>query len=362
MISRNLKRLLRTPGRLTRHLLPRRLRRMLVIPLVIVGIGTVAYPLIEGEKWSLFDGLYMTVITLTTLGYGEIPEPLSKPGRVFTMCLALGGIFILFYIATDAIRSVVTGELRDLLGKERMDDRLKHLRDHMIVCGFGRMGKIVCDELEKLHHPFVVIDTDTPKTEWPYAHGLRLYGNATEDDLLRRAGIDRAKALMAVVGSDAENLYITLSARLLNPKLMLVARAEEEEAEAKLRKVGVNKVISPYLTGGHRAVQAVLKPSVLHFMESATKSEYTGLQVEELRIEPGSKLARTTIESSRLVQDYNVTVVGVLQSNGELLSSPTGDTVIEPGAVLIAIGTRPNLERIEPLALSPKRLAGTSPG
>jgi len=353
VLTRKLKYLIREPGRRFRKMLPRRLRRMIMILIAILAIGTVAYPLIEGPRWTLFDGLYMTVITLTTLGYGEIPEPLSKPGRVFTMILALGGIFVLFYIATDMIRSVVTGELRVLLGRERMDDQLKHLHGHMIVCGYGRMGKIVCEELERLRHSFVVIDTGVPQEDWNFQFGLRIHGNASEDEILRKAGIDRAKALITVVGSDAENLYISLSARLLNPKLVLVARAEEEEAESKLRKVGVNKVISPYLTGGHRAVQAVLKPTVLHFMETATRSAFKELQVEEIHIANGSQLAGQTLKESRLSEDYGVTVVGVLQANGDVLNAPTGDTRIEPDTTLIAIGRRQNLDQIEPLASKP---------
>lgn len=247
---------LRLPARAIRRNLPRRLRRLILLPLGFVVVGTIGYPLIEGPKWTLFDGLYMTVITLTTLGYGEIPEPLSTAGRSFTMVLALGGIFVLFYAATDVIRSAVTGELRDLLGREHMDDQLKHLTGHTIVCGFGRMGKIVCDELERLHRRFVVIDPIVKAGDWIYRHGLQLQGDAAEDEILRKAGIDRASALISVVGSDASNLYIVLSARLLNPNLVIVARAEEQEAESKLRKVGANRVVSPYIAGGHLAVQA----------------------------------------------------------------------------------------------------------
>jgi len=325
---------------------------MLLVPLTIIAVGTVAYPAIEGPPWTYFDGLYMTVITLTTLGYGEIPEPLSKPGRVFTIVLALGGIFVLFHIATDIVRSIVTGELRELLGKEQMDDHLKHLHSHLIVCGYGRMGRIVCEELEQLGQQFVVIDTKDPGTEWHYHKGIRVHGNATEDAILRKAGIEKAKALITVVGSDAENLYITLSARLLNPKLVLVARAEEEEAEVKLRKVGVNQVISPYLTGGHCAVQAVLKPTIFRFMKTATRSAFTELQMEEVRIESGSTLAGSILQSSRLSPDVGVIVVGVLKANGEVLNTPTGNTVLEPGDVLIAVGKRDNLDVIERLASS----------
>ncbi len=339
----------RLPGRLFRRSLPRRIRRMLPVPLGIVAVGSVAYPLIEGPPWTLFDGLYMTVITITTIGYGEIPQPLSRPGRVFTMFLALGGIFVLFYFAADVIRSVVTGELRDLLGKERMDDRLKHLGGHTIVCGFGRMGKIVCDELERHGRPFAALDVAEPKDEWGYRHGLRVRGDATEDDILRHVGIERATALIAVLGSDAGNLYIVLSARLLNPKLTIVARAEEEDAEAKLRKVGADKVISPYLEGGHRAVQAVFQPTVQHFVDQATRSWRLDLQMEEFRVEAGSELAGRSLRDSRLSQDHGVIVVGIVRPDGDVLTAPTGDVEIEAGATLIAIGKRQRLTAVEPL-------------
>lgn len=344
------KRWLDWPTALLRRVLPRRTRRMLLVPLVIMLVGSVGYPLIEGDPWTWFDGLYMTVITLTTLGYSEVHPPLSDPGRAFTMLLALGGIFTLFYFATEIVRSVVTGEVKELLGRERMEDALKHLAGHLIVCGFGRMGKIVCDELERQKRKFVVIDKFPPPTDWPYYHGLRLQGDATEDEGLRKAGIDRAKALITVVGSDADNLYITLSARLLNPGLLIVARAEEEEAEAKLRKVGANKVISPYLAGGHRAVQAVLRPSVLHFMEMATRPEFLDLQLEEVKVEAGSRLAGVLLGDSRLSRDYGVIVVGVVRPSGEVVYGPQGDVTIEAGATLVAIGQRRQLDKLEALA------------
>lgn len=349
-MKRHLARLLRWPGRVVRRVLPRRIRRLAAVPLLILAVGTVAYPLIEGPPWTMFDGLYMTVITLTTLGYGEIPRELSWQGRTFTMLLALGGIFTLFYIATDIVRGVVTGEIRDLIGKERMEDELKHLSGHQIVCGFGRMGKIVCDELERLKKRFVVIDKMPQPPSWNYLQGLHLQGDANEDEVLKRAGLDRAKAIISVVGSDADNLYIVLSARLLNPHVLIVARAEEEEAEGKLRKVGANKVISPYLAGGHRAVQAVLRPAVLSFIEMASRPEFIDLQIEELRLEPGSPLAGKSLRDSRLSQDYGVTVVGIIRHTGEVVFSPPGDAVLEANATLIAIGPMRKLQAVEQLA------------
>lgn len=349
-MKHHLTRLLRWPGRLIRRFLPRRIRRLVLVPMVILTVGTVAYPLIEGPPWTAFDGLYMTVITLTTLGYGEIPRELSWQGRTFTMLLALGGIFTLFYIATEIVRGVVTGEIRDLIGKERMEDELKHLTGHQIVCGFGRMGKIVCDELERLKKRFVVIDKMPQPPGWNYLQGLHLQGDANEDEVLKRAGLDRAKAIISVVGSDADNLYIVLSARLLNPKILIVARAEEEEAESKLRKVGANKVISPYLAGGHRAVQAVLRPAVLSFVEMASRPEFIDLQIEEIKIEAGSKLAGQTLRDTRLSQDYGVLVVSIIRPNGDVVYSPPGEAILEPDSTVIAIGPMRPLQEVEKLA------------
>lgn len=333
--------------RKVRRVVPRPVLRSLGIMLGLIVVGTVGYPLIEGDPWTLFDGLYMTVITLLTIGYGEIPQPLSTGGRAFTMVLAFGGVFTVAYYAGEVVRGTLTGELQALLGRQRMEDDLAALTGHLIVCGYGRMGRIICGELERQRKRFVAIDTAPPPADWPYRHGVWLTGNATEDEVLRRAGIDRARAIVTAVGSDADNLYITLSARLLNPKLFIVARAEEEEAEAKLRKVGANKVISPYLAGGHRAVQAVLRPTVLHFMEMATRPEFVDLQIEEVRVEPASALAGKSLRESRLSQDLGVIVVGILRPTGEVLYGPGGDVVMEPGATLIVIGQRARLDRVE---------------
>lgn len=336
----------------------RRVRRSVPLPVLrsagilagLTTVGTVGYPAIEGPPWTLFDGLYMTVITLLTIGYGEIPAELSTGGRAFTMVLAFGGVFTFAYYAGEVVRGTLSGELQALLGRQRMEDDLATLSGHLIVCGYGRMGKIICDELERQKKRFVVIDTSPAEPDWPHRFGLRLHGNATEDEVLRKAGIDRAKALITAVGSDADNLYIVLSSRLLNPKLFLVARAEEEEAEAKLRKVGANKVISPYLAGGHRAVQAVLRPTVLHFMEMATRPEFLDLQIEEIRVEPFSALAGKSLRETRLSQELGVIVVGILRPTGEVLCGPQGDVVVEPSATLIVIGQRSRLDRAEALA------------
>ncbi len=349
-----LTRFLRARGRLVirwiRTHIPNRLLVTLGVAVALLGTGTLGYRWIEGEHWSYFDGFYMTAITLTTIGYGETHH-LSDRGRAFTVLLAYSGIFTLAYFASELVRAVVTGELRAAIGRKWVDDQLANLSGHTIVCGYGRMGRIVCDELERQQKRFVVLDTDPDLLkELPFKYGLPVHGDAASDDLLRKAGVDRAKALITVVGSDSANLYITLTARLLAPKLLIVARAEEEEAEAKLRKVGANKVISPYLAGAHRAVQAVFRPTVLHFMEMATRPEFLDLQIEEVRIQTDSPLAGQVLRQTRIHQDLGVMVVGIQRPDGELLYNPPGEAVIEPDAVILALGQKRQLDQLERLA------------
>ncbi len=337
--------------RWVRRHIPVRVWLAFVIPGLLLSVGTVGYRWIEGEPWTYFDGFYMTAITLTTIGYGET-HPLSNAGRLFTVVLAYSGIFTLAYFASELVRAVVTGELRQVIGRQWVDDQLATLSGHLIVCGYGRMGKIVCAELERQKRRFVLVErTGEALKEVNYQYGLVLAGDATADELLRKAGIERARALITVVGSDADNLFITLSARLLNPKLLIVARAEEEDAETKLRKVGANKVISPYLAGAHRAVQAVLRPAVLHFMEMATRPEFLDLQIEEVRIASGCALAGRSLVQSQIHRDLGIVVVGIVRPNGELLYNPPTDTVVEAEAVLIALGQRRHLDRLEKLAV-----------
>jgi len=339
--------------RILRYRIPWRVRQGLLVILGLQCLGTVAYPLIEGsDRWGYFDGAYFTAITLATIGFGEIPHELSKPGRAFTIVLAYGGIFTLAFFASELVRTVVSGELQAILGKERMEEGISRLSGHLIVCGYGRMGKIICDQLEHHKEPYVVIDTGHCPTDWPAKFGFWLAGNATEDEVLRKAGLERAKALISAVGTDADNLYITLSARLINSKVLIVARAEEVEAESKLRKVGANKIVSPYLAGGQRAVQSVLRPMVLNFLDMTSRPELLDLQLEEIPLLTGSKLAGETLRSAALGKDYGVTIVCLMRSNGELVYSPHGETLIEAGMTLVVLGPRRQLDQIEKLAAS----------
>jgi voltage-gated potassium channel len=327
---------------------PRRFLFMLLVPALLLVAGTLGYHLIEG--WSLFDALYMTAITLTTVGYAEVHE-LSTAGRAFTMVLLLGGVVVFVYALTEVVRGIVSGEVRTALGRQRMERSLADLRQHMIVCGYGRMGHLVCEHFAAHGLAFVVIDRQPESlADFQVPHGLALHGDATSDEVLRRAGVERARGLVAVITSDADNLYITMSARLLNERLFIVARAEDERAEQKLVRAGADRVVSPYAIGGARMAQAVLRPTVVDFLELATRTEHLALQIEEVRIQAGSHLAGTTLRDSQVRQDLGIMIVAIKKGSGEMLFNPPPDAAMEPGDILITLGPRPQLDRLERLA------------
>ncbi len=324
----------------------RRLLLPIVIPLVLLAIGTLGFRLIEGPEWTWLEAFYMATITLTTVGFMEV-HPLSWAGRLFTSIFSLFGIFTLFYLATQIVRYVVSGEIRSGWGKRLMERQLATINDHLIICGFGRMGQQVAREFERRGLSYVVVDRDA--MNWRQASrpaGLFVHGDATLDDVLKRAGVTRARSLMTVVSSDADNLYITMSARLLNPKLMIVARAEDPAADEKLRRAGANRVVSPYLIGGQRMAQAVLRPTVLEFIDLATRADRSWLQIEEIEVAPGSALAGKTLENCRL-REQQINVIAIRGPGGEISATPSAKSVIEPGSILIVLGPRPALDELE---------------
>jgi voltage-gated potassium channel len=328
---------------------PRRYFVLIVIPIVLMLAGTAGYYLLD-DRYTLFDALYMTVVTLTTVGYGEV-HPLTPAGRVFTIILLLVGVLTFFYTVTELVRVVISGEVQQLLGRRRMERSLAGMKNHMIICGYGRMGRHVCREFSQRRLPFVIIDRRGELLrDFDLPSGIALEGDATSDEVLKRAGVERARALVTVAASDADNLFITLSARLLNDRLFIVARAEGELAEEKLRRAGASRVVTPYAIGGAKVAMAVLRPAVVDFIELATGTEHLDLQIEETLIRPGSKLAGVTLHASALRQDLGVIVVAIKQANGHLVANPPGDAVMTPGDTLIALGARQSLDRVEILA------------
>jgi voltage-gated potassium channel len=321
-------------------------------PVVLILVGTGGYVLIEG--WSAWEALYMTVITLTTVGYREV-HSMSKAGEAFTMALALGGIFTLFYAATHVIASLVRGDLIHYFGSRRMQHNIDQLNDHAIVCGFGRMGRLVCQQLAAADLPFVTIDQDANLFErFDLPRGFFLHGDATTDEMLKRAGVERARALIAAVASDSDNLYVTMSARLLNEKVFIVARAEDERSEEKLLRAGANRAVSPYTIGGARVAQAVLRPNVVDFLELATRSEHMELNIEEAKVSSGSTLAAKSISDSEF-ELRKVIVVAIRKPDGKMLFHPPDEVVLNDGDVLIMLGHRTDLDYIARVAANGSR-------
>lgn len=328
---------------------PHRYVWLMLVPAVLVLAGTLGYWLLE-KQYTLFDSLYMTVITLTTVGYGEVHE-LSTVGRAFTIVLLLGGVFTIFFTATEIVRAVVSGEVRELFGRQLMERNLAEMRDHVIVCGYGRMGRFICKEFSRNGYPFVLVDRAPDLVDkLVLPHGLALVGDASADDVLKHAGIERARALVTVAGADADNLFITLSARLLNDKLFIVARAETEAAEHKLKRAGASRVVSPYALGGSRVAHAVLRPNVVDYLDLATGGEFYDLQIEELTIRAGSKLDGVSLKDSLLHRELGIMVVAIKKPRGGMIFNPPGDARMEGGDTLIALGRREQIEQLEAMA------------
>ena len=325
----------------------RHLEYSFVILILIIGLGTFGYALIEG--WPLFDSLYMTVITLATVGYGEV-HPLSPSGRVFTLFLIFSGS------ASSPMRSVVwfsswwKGSFARYWGGKNWKNRSSKLEGHYIICGYGRIGGLICKEFQARPLPFVVVEKDPGLCE-KLANEGRLFvaGDATDDETLVAAGIRRAKGLITAVTSDTENVYITLTARGLNPDLFILARAGEEGSEKKLRRAGASKVISPYIIGATRMAQAVLRPSVVDFIEIATAGKNLELQLEEIRVAADSHLVQKTLVSSGVRREWGIIIVGIKKGRWPDDLQPQSTTLIDAGDILITLGERTailNLERV----------------
>ena len=323
------------------------IRKKLFIPILLIilinTIGTTGYMVIEG--WNLRDSLFMTVTTLTTVGYGEVHD-LTPAGEVFTMVLLTLGVGTILYLLSALAKIVLEGELKQIIGRSRLERRIKYLKDHYIVCGYGRMGKTVVTELSSKGMDVIAIEKDPVDIE-DKEELVLIEGDATKDDVLMRAGIERARGLISVLPTDAENLFVVLSARVLNPNLLIYTRAGDEGSERKIMRAGADRVVSPYHTGGLRIANMILKPAVVDFIELATKSGNLEIQIEEIEIRPGSALSGKTLEVSGIGRDLGVIIVAVKKPDGTMQFNPTSRTVINPGDTLIALGDKSKLKALE---------------
>jgi voltage-gated potassium channel len=320
-----------------------------LIPAVMLT-GTIGYSLIEG--WSLWDAFYMTVITITTVGYQEV-HPLSRVGQAFTVFILLAGVGAFFYGIALVLALVAEGQFAERIERRRFARMLDDLTDHFILCGFGRMGEIIAREFSRQSAPFVIIERSAERMQAALERGyLAVEADASNEDVLRSVRIDRARGLIAAVGTDAENVYAVLSARLLRPDLFIVGRAQTEDARVKLRRAGADRVISPYHLGGLQLAQTALRPAVVDFVDLATSSEHLDLNLEQVHIDRGSPLAGQSLIDAGLRQRYGVVVVGIRRADGHMDFNPAPEAAMRAGDDLVVLGRSENLKELETAALS----------
>ncbi len=314
----------------------------------LVAVGTAGFRLIEG--WSFLDSLYMTVITLSTVGFTEV-HPLSPVGKLFTVLLIVFGVGIALWAATNLVQLALSQDTRTALRRRRMRAEISKMRGHFIVCGYGRIGREVCDSFHRRHVPHVVADTDPANVDELEELGVPfIHGDASDDGVLQALGIERAKGLIAAAGTDADNTFIVLSARALRPDIIIVARSTTPAAEKKLLAAGANRVMSPYVFGARRIAAAATQPNVVEFLDVAMQGGEVSLALEEVLVSEESPIVGKTLADSEIRQRSGVVLVAIKCVDCTLISNPTPDTVIHAGDILIAVGAVPELEKLVALA------------
>lgn len=326
-----------------------RIMRGLSVLLLIVLVSTLWFMVVE-EGYTPLEALYMSVITISTVGFNEV-EKLDDSGKIFVIFMIISGLAVMTYTLGGVGRIIVEGSLTRYVGRRRMLHDIEKLKDHYVVCGHGRMGKILCEELQQEGVPFVAVEGDEELAEKLAGNGyLVVAGDATEDEVLAQAGIARARGLVAVVSNNVDNLYITMSARELcresNPGLYILTRATDARAGRKIRHAGADRVISPYTIGGMRMVQALLRPSVYDFMDIATQSGGLELMFEEVAVAAGSRLDGVDLGRSDIRSAYNIIVIAIKRGDGTMAFNPGSGAVLAGGDVLITLGDKDQLQRL----------------
>ena len=326
---------------------PFRIRYALLALILALLLGTTGFHLIEG--WPIVDSLYVTVQTLTTVGYGDL-TPRDGTGRLFAVVVMLIGAGGVALAVSTIVQSVVQSELVLTFGQRRRSRKMSKLNDHFIICGSGRVGSHLIRDILRTNESFVVIEKDQQRAAEFSRRGVNvLVSDATLEETLRDAGVERARGLAACLPGDADNVYVVLTARDLNPRLRIVARAAEEQAEAKLLRAGANHVVAPTIIGGHRMAIALTKPAVSEFMDSITANEL-GLGFEQVEVDAASPLVGQELRSTKIRSELDVVVVSIRRQDGEVIFNPAGEATIKSGDILIAIGRAESLMKLNALA------------
>ena len=324
-----------------------RIRHAVIAVVIAIAVGTLSFHLIEG--WSILDSLYVTAQTVTTVGFGDV-TPKSIQGRIFATVFMLVGVGIVLYALTSTVQSIVQSELVAAFGQRRRSRKMSKLRNHFIICGAGRVGSHLVRDLRQSGEIFIVIERDPQKVAELTDQGVVvLVRDATLEESLREAGVEYARGLAACLPDDADNVYVVLTARDLNAKLHIVARAAEEQAEVKLVRAGANRVVAPTIIGGHRMATALIKPAVADFIDSITASQLE-LAFEQIEIDPASTLAGHKLRDTNIRSELDIVIVSIRRADGKMLFNPSGETAIEGGDMLIAIGHPESLIKLNALA------------
>lgn len=336
----------------------RRILFALVAVVIAIGFGAVGFYLIEG--WSILDSLYVSTQTVTTVGYGDL-TPATRNGRIFSTLFMLAGVGVVLYALTTTVQAIVQSELVETFGERRQSKKMSKLRNHFIVCGAGRVGSHLVRGLLGSAETFVVIERDSQRVAELIELGVTvLVRDATLEESLREAGVEHARGLAACLPDDADNVYVVLTARDLNPQMHIVARAAEEQAEPKLIRAGANRVVAPTIIGGHRMAMALTKPAVDDFLGSITANKLE-LAFEQLEVEPVSILTGQKLSETNIRSELDIVVVSIRRSDGKILFNPSGDATIESGDILIAIGHAESLMKLAVLAKGTGKSNAQSP-
>ena len=336
----------------TRHLI-----FSVAISILILVAGTVGYMTIEG--WPFIDALYMTVITISTVGFKEVNQ-VGEGGRIFTIFLVFCGVGFSLYVAAAVVQFMVEGRIRIIMGRRRLDKKIDRLKNHYIVCGYGRIGRVLCRHLKRANIDVAVIEKDPEQIPVMDEDGvLYLVGEATDEKKLIKAGIERAKAVVAALATDTDNVFLVLTARQLAPELLIMARASQETAKIKLRAAGANFVESPYEMGAVSMAHRIIRPTVTSFLDLAFAHKRKDIQMEEIPVNSKSELVNVQLKDSGIRQNYNLIIIAIKKSDGEMLFNPSYEAVIAPDDTVIAVGEVGNLQKLE-WALNPKSTGNKS--
>ena len=325
-----------------RRMPPVEFRRSLLLaallPVAILGVGTAGYVFIEG--WSVLDALWMVAITLTTIGYGEV-QPLSSEGRIFTMAYLAGGLSVGTYAVTRLTSALLEGDIVQLYRDNRRRRLMKSLVDHYIVIGFGRLGEVVVRELLETGSPVCIVESDPDVVERLERDGAMvvLQGDGAEDEVLRAAGIERARGLAVTAAPVAQAIFVTLSARQLNPEIPILTRVDSDESSVKARRAGASAVVSPHIMGGWRMAHGLARPHTTNFLDLATLAEHDDIMLDEVEVDAGSKWVGRTLGEMQVAREQGVIVVAIRRVSGEMEVTPSAATPLFADDILIVVGT-----------------------